>query len=331
MHFVLYNVDRGRQSAIYLSFAEYDYIDESKMDIICMSKFRAPASNIPTPLLSQNRGHRNCRYFSDRAYNPGTNCTMLQQHHSDVTTRQYEQLNKETMEPQPDSECSGTEDSPCHLFPDTPLVDSQNFNYMDIICQRIAALVVQQFDSLTKSDYIAPNVLSSMGENETPHDHFHGSIENRYPAHMGLQRQGVMEWHGGYKRQCRGIGCDKDADRIPQGSNACKNYNCWPFRADTFECPHFTEKRLLAPDMEKQHHDRSVDTMKSNLAVESPDQHCVLPDVGVKVHEEFDDDLISSLCSKTLVSLSHGQDFDVDSFGLPMTTFEREAKQDTDQ
>ena len=130
------------------------------------------------------------------------------------------------MEPQPDSECSGIEDSPCHLFPSMPSFDSQNANYMDIVCQRIAALVVQQFGSLTKSNYIAPNILPSMEENETPDDHFQSSIGNRYPAHMGLQRKGVMEWH------------------------VCKNYNCRSFRADTFECQHFTEKRLLAPDME---------------------------------------------------------------------------------
>ena len=69
-----------------------------------------------------------------------------------------------------------------------------------------------------------------------------------------------------------------------------------------------------------------VDAAK-NYSLETRErQHCFLPDADVDLSEDLDEYLPPRVNPAAPVSPNHGPEVDVDSFGLPLTTFECEAK-----
>ena len=267
--------------------------------------------------------------------------------------RQYEKLNKETLEQQIDSkqikERSDMEDFPDQFNSTTPGLHLQSFHYMDIICQRMATIAMQQLDSWVKEKYMVTNSAVSTEEHERLQHQYHSHLSNRYQFGVseGLQCQCSSKCFNYNKDKfCgseHGSGCVKES-RILQASSSHKNNNSSPHSTDTFSLPYRANQRPQTADIALQKHDtdvvlnpsykrscelrdRSADEKKNSWDVENPEQHGILPDADVNCHKETDGYFHHVVSSRVLASTHHGLDVDVDSFGLPLTVFERGAMQ----
>ena len=360
-----------------MCFSEYDYIDETKMDDICMLKSLPPV--IPRRAIhkggvpqtsgfsrsQESKWNLQDKYISDsitqrthalssqtqRQGNFG-NCSGGEHHAaSNQTTsvtrnigvklykldRQYEKPNKETMEPQfghtQFKEYSGMDEFPGQFYSGIPMLNSQSVQYMDMICQRMTTIAMQQFDSWVKEKYMITN-FSSTDENEVLQYQYNSDRANRYPVGMGggLRHQGVS----GNKKQFRGreggscLGMETSG--ILQKYNVHKMFNSRLRGADTFDNPCCAEQQHPTSGIESQldstdvlgksNYNHSFELrgetahdMKSNRAAEIPEQCFVLPDIGVNMYKISDFHLLPSVDSDTLALPHHEPETGVDSFG----------------
>ena len=253
--------------------------------------------------------------------------------------RQYEKLNKETMEPQIGhiqfKEYSGMNEFPGQFYSGITMLNSQSVQYMDMICQRMTAIAMQQFDSWVKEKYMITN-LSSTDENEVLQYQYKSDRANRYQGVSGNKKH----FRGREGGSCLGM----DTSGILQNYNVHKMFNSRPRGADTFDNPCCAEQQHPTSGIESQQDSTDVlvksnynqsfelrgdtpDDMKSNRAAEIPQQRFVLPDIGVNMYKISDFHLLPSIDSDSLASPHHEPETGVDSFGLPLTVFEREAIQ----
>ena len=131
---------------------------------------------------------------------------------------------------------------------------------------------------------------------------------------------------------------------ILQNSSSLKINNHKTYDADIFPLPYRAKQGHQKQDIENQQRgnnalenpiishsfklrDMSTDGMKNNGDVENSEQQGILPDFDVDSHEDSDCYLLPILGSKVLTSPHHEPEVGVDSFGLPLTLFEREATQ----
>ena len=235
---------------------------------------------------------------SGGGYNSGANHSTLLKRDIDVTQksldRPYEKLDKQTMDPQLDperiTEYSEMGDISSQFYPLMAMLHSQNLKYINIISQRMFAMAMHQFDFMMKSNYTTPKYVSLWDEKEMANDQHHNH-ENPAKTAFGpphLPEQGTPM--PPMRKQ-------DNADAVLV--NGEMNHSLEP-------------------------HDRSDDVITHSKEVHIPRQRCFLPDVDV--NSDAICYLPSNMNPVDPGSSNYGANTGIDSFGLPLTTFEKEAR-----
>ena len=123
--------------------------------------------------------------------------------------------------------------------------------------------------------------------------------------------------------------------------NVFKHWNPLPQGRDTVGRPYIAQQRPPEQNVESQHyiagvwvsdgishspeHQDRCDGMKSNRDIKHPERHYFVPDGDVNLNEGADGYLLPGENTINSKSPSHGQEEGMDSFGLPLTTFETEG------
>ena len=266
----------------------------------------------------------------------------------------YEKLNKQTMEPQLDTDRI-TELSEVKNYSDQfhslmVMLHSQHLKHIDIISQRMFSMAMHQLNFWLKSNHRIPQCIFSPDDNKGSHNqnNHHASI---YPTSMdrGFRHQGFDVHHDSNMKQCgsnrhdSGDGRDQVAREAFPGFTDCDNDGHGMHCAADFNFPYLSVQRHPMSCMRNQNREDTVpeagsmnhhlkpqdDGIKDNMDVKNHKQHYFLPRVDVNLCEDFAGNLLPNVNPTNSESPKHGPGVGVDSFGLPLTTFERDAKYNT--
>ena len=267
-----------------------------------------------------------------------------------VTGRdQYQKLDKDTMEPlmvsTSDTSHKGMGDCPNHYEPPVTLLQPGGSHDMNVICQGMAAVVMQQIDSWAKAKYTPPDVANFI-DTKTRVDHQNcGIFPNRYPVSIprGSVHQIAMYPHSGYDEYwVTGVGGSGGdcSGRSPSELYVHRNYG---HGALAFSNPPYYADISMSDMANRQHGgthpqtDHSVQLrtgfdveMQHHMDVENRRQQLILLDVDRGTYYALHNNSTPLTTDFSLGSRDYTREVSVDSFGLPLTTLEREPKQHMD-
>ena len=261
----------------------------------------------------------------DRKHHAFANDNMLNTEYTAVIYQQsdtdYEKLNKVTMELDSSqiTECTGVHNCADQCYPLTPSLDSENVQFMNTICQRMAAMAIHQFDFWIKQRHLVTSLVASTERNDLLCNHHNSRFANNCPSSIDGQLQGkdAMKYPGCYQEQCGERGCDiskKVGSEILPNAGDCKGHDSGSFGTDTFHHSLQSQQDITGADM------------NISRGAKNSDRSCLLPDAVANLNDGSDGYLFPGINPINSASQYQAPKLSVDSFGLPLTVFERDSK-----